>query len=154
MVNTFLPYPSFVKSAQILDRQRLGKQRVEAVQILRANLGLTKGWRNHPAAKMWRGHEYALSVYGITVCEEWIHRGYKDSLLPEFEKAASVLEHTVPPFGPLIMPTWLGNAEFHRSHRSNLKRKDPVHYAFDEPDDLPYVWPDGCPTQTIGDVNE
>ena len=60
MVNTFLPYPDFVKSAKILDYKRLGKQRVEAWQILRALRGETKGWRNHPATNLWRGHEKAL----------------------------------------------------------------------------------------------
>ena len=39
MVNTFLPYPDFVKSAKALDYKRLGKQRVEAWQILRALRG-------------------------------------------------------------------------------------------------------------------
>lgn len=33
-MQTFLPYPSFIKSAQCLDNKRLGKQRVEAYQIL------------------------------------------------------------------------------------------------------------------------
>jgi predicted TPR repeat methyltransferase len=43
-------------------------------------------------------------------------------------------------------PTWLGDEELHRSHRSNLLRKFPDHYASlfenDLPDDLPYVWPE------------
>lgn len=34
MVNTFLPYACFVKSAKALDYKRLGKQRVEAFQII------------------------------------------------------------------------------------------------------------------------
>lgn len=139
MVNTFLPYPSFTDSAKVLDYKRLGKQRVEAVQILRANLGLSKGWTNHPAAVMWRGHEWKLAEYGLAICEEWIFRGYKDSLLPEFEKALEVLPHGV--LGPQNLPWWLGNEDFHRSHRSNLKRKDPSHYLWDEPLDLPYLWP-------------
>ena len=63
MVNTFLPWPDYNKTAKSLDDKRLGKQRVEALQILRANLGLTKGWRNHPAAVMWRGHEGSLIEY-------------------------------------------------------------------------------------------
>jgi hypothetical protein len=141
MVNTFLPYPSFEKSAQALDRSRLGKQRVEAVQILRANLGLSEGWKNHPAAVMWKGHEYALAIYGMTVCEEWIERGYVDNLLPEFSKVVDVLRDSVSPFGPVIIPWWVGNEDFHRSHRSNLKRKDSSYYTWDEPDDLPYLWP-------------
>ena len=42
------------------------------------------------------------------------------------------------------LPRWLGDEDFHRSHRSALLRKDPAHYreSFgDVPDDLPYVWP-------------
>lgn len=35
---TFLPYSDFQQSAQVLDRQRLGKQRLEAKQILEINL--------------------------------------------------------------------------------------------------------------------
>ncbi|MBB6567572.1 hypothetical protein HPO96_06170 [Kribbella sandramycini] len=40
-------------------------------------------------------------------------------------------------------PPWLGDDAVHRSHRSALLRKDPGYYAqyFDEPADLPYVWP-------------
>lgn len=49
-MQTFLPYPSFAESARVLDRQRLGKQRVEVLQLLRALTGQTKGWANHPAA--------------------------------------------------------------------------------------------------------
>ena len=36
-----MPYPDFQKSAKVLDRQRLGKQRVEAWQILQINLFIT-----------------------------------------------------------------------------------------------------------------
>ena len=42
------------------------------------------------------------------------------------------------------MPPWLGDQEFHRSHRSSLLRKDPASYGphfEDVPDDLEYVWP-------------
>jgi len=34
-MQTFLPYASFAKSAACLDNRRLGKQRVEAMQILK-----------------------------------------------------------------------------------------------------------------------
>ena len=33
-MQTFLPYPDFARSAQALDMRRLGKQRVEVLQIL------------------------------------------------------------------------------------------------------------------------
>ena len=44
----------------------------------------------------------------------------------------------------LIVPSWIGDDIFHRSHQSNLVRKFPEHYRPffpDVPDDLPYVWP-------------
>jgi hypothetical protein len=50
-MQTFLPYSSFEESARILDYRRLGKQRVEAWQILRSLDGITKGWSNHPAVR-------------------------------------------------------------------------------------------------------
>lgn len=133
MVNTFLPYPDFVQTAKSLDYRRLGKQRVEAWQILNALLGNSKGWTNHPATKMWRGHERSLCDYGIAICKEWIARGYKDSMLDRFVAIYSTLPDTG-------LPSWIGDQSVHDSHQSNLKRKDPDHYHFNVTDDLPYVW--------------
>lgn len=137
-MQTFLPYPDYIRTAQVLDRQRLGKQRVEAKQILNALLGLTSGWVNHPAVKMWRGYEGSLALYGWSMCIEWVHRGYNDTLTPWFE------QHVDDYVGHYNDPPWLGKRDFHRSHKSNLIRKMPEHYrAFwpHVPDDLPYVWP-------------
>jgi hypothetical protein len=137
MLQTFLPYESFSQSAKVLDRQRLGKQRVEVKQILNALLGETDGWKNHPATKMWEGHEKALAEYGYKICEEWISRGYKDSLAGDF----FILINELPDTGS---PEWLGNDNFHASHRSNLLRKAPEHYSkfgWVESSDLEYVWP-------------
>ena len=39
-MQTFLPSPNFTESARILDNKRLGKQRVEAKQILQINLAI------------------------------------------------------------------------------------------------------------------
>lgn len=140
-MQTFLPYPSYVLSATVLDRQRLGKQRLECKQLLAAIKG-DGGWKNHPAAKMWSGYEGALCLYAIAVCKEWRARGYKDTLLPQFEERLLALaraeQHVY------AKPPWFGDNAFHASHRSNLLRKLPVHYRTfwpDEPDNLPYVWP-------------
>jgi len=113
-MQTFLPYAEFERSAQVLDYRRLGKQRVETWQLIRAINGETRGWRNHPAAVMWRDHVPALAVYGATMCHEWIRRGYKDSMLPRFELIISGHSED------LQMPPWLGNENFHISHQSNL----------------------------------
>ena len=44
--------------------------------------------------------------------------------------------------GKIEFPSWLGNEEFHRSHRSNLLRKNFEFYNkyFDEQPNLPYIW--------------
>lgn len=144
-MQTFLPYPDFRESARVLDNKRLGKQRVEAYQILLTLAGARKGWANHPAVKMWEGYQSALFAYFDAVCNEWVYRGYKDTLLMKGSPlmtdeylAAGLVGGFVP------MPPWLGTKEFHASHRANLLRKDYGHYAqfgWDEDLTLPYVWP-------------
>jgi hypothetical protein len=134
-VNTFLPYSDFDACAAALDNRRLGKQRVETLQILRTLAGETKGWRNHPAVKMWRGYERALVEYGLAMCAEWVRRGFVDRCASELRKRRK---------GALILPPWLGNDVLHASHRSNLLRKDPDFYSrhsWKEEPDLPYLWP-------------
>lgn len=140
-MQTFLPYPDFRRTAAVLDRQRLGKQRVEAKQILQCLRGEgSPRWANHPAVKMWRGHEGCLAAYGWIICAEWINRGYRDSLQGFFSARIS---------DPLNPPIWLGNPAFHISHQSNLIRKLPAHYApifltssgASVSAELPYVWP-------------
>ena len=80
-MQTFLPYRDFRKSFSILDYRRLGKQRVEAHQILNVLLERTdtKGWRNHPITKMWKGYEDALKMYFNLCVEEWVSRGYNNN---------------------------------------------------------------------------
>ena len=136
-MQTFLPFNDYSRCAAVLDRQRLGKQRVECLQIAYALTQDNYGWQNHPAVKIWNGYLPSLIRYGLTICDEWIGRGYKDSCR---EKLLAVAEP-----GDGNDPAWLGNDEVHRSHRSNLLRKYPEHYApiFEPglPNDLPYVWP-------------
>lgn len=139
-MQTFLPYPWFNKTASVLDYRRLGKQRVETFQLLRALNGETKGWANHPAARMWRGHEALLALYGCMICDEWKRRGYTDNMSPRIAEYFKI--YGKPSDSP--KPPWLGDENFHRSHQSNLVRKDADFYRTyfpDVPDDLEYVWP-------------
>lgn len=141
-MQTFLPYPSFAESAAALDTARLGKQRVETLQLLRANTVPGYGWRNHPAAKMWRGHLPALTAYGLAMTDAWIAAGRPDTVRPQLLRFAPDVDGM--PESELEMPPWLGDEAFHLSHRSNLVRKDAAFYRprfGDVPDDLPYVWP-------------
>ena len=107
-------------------------------QIIRTLDGVTQGWRNHPAVRMWRGYEPMLLVYGLAMCDEWDRRGNADTVR---EKLRVHLRGSA---APLLAPPWLGDEALHASHRSNLLRKDPQfygRYGWSEPPDLPYVWP-------------
>lgn len=148
-MQTFLPYADFERSARALDTKRLGKQRVETIQVVRALTVPGYGWANHPAALMWKGHEEALGRYGIVCCEVWTERGYGDTCAATIAtdlRAAGVgsirTQAELADAGAL--PPWLEAEDLLRSHRSALVRKDPEHYRPlfpDVPDDLPYVWP-------------
>ena len=78
-MQTFLPYPGFADSARILDARRLGKQRAETIQVLRALTVAGYGWRNHPAATMWAGYEEAVVRYGLEICDVWCALGRADT---------------------------------------------------------------------------
>ena len=148
-MQTFIPYGShFAANARVLDRQRLGKQRVEGLQIIRTLLGINDGWANHPAVKMWEGHEEALGYYTIAVCDEWTSRGYKDSCADKIRAMLPSLEGNIRKLQPLKLyanvPEWLNDPEITLSHKSNLVRKLPGYYGTvwpNVPDDLPYKWP-------------
>ncbi|MDO7868048.1 pyrimidine dimer DNA glycosylase/endonuclease V [Nocardioides jiangxiensis] len=162
-MQTFLPYPSFAESAASLDRQRLGKQRVENLQILQVLTGFrlvtserppgspravplpreqwhlvprkVGGWSFHPAVLMWTGHLPALGAYQEAICAEWTARGYRDTCA---EKTAVLLEATGHAQGDAELPAWFGSERFHAAHRGTLLAKDPDWYGrygwTDEPD--------------------
>jgi hypothetical protein len=149
-VQTFLPYADFRRSAEVLDAKRLGKQRVESLQVLRGLTVPTYGWRHHPAVKMWRGYEEALGRYTFTICQVWAAQGRADTVAQTMATELDALgigrvrdQPELAAAGAL--PVWLGDEAFHRAHRSALLRKDADHYRplfGDLPDDLPYVWPE------------
>lgn len=145
-MQTFLPVPDFEQSARLLDSPRLGKQRVETLQVLRALELPDYGWANHPVVAMWRGHTAGLVVYGLAMVRVWRERGFADStqtLIAEFAPDAAAMTQAEAAAAGLL-PSWVGDEELHLSHRSNLVAKDPAFYRplFPaEPDDLPYKWP-------------
>lgn len=140
MVNTFVPFTDIQACARSLDRLRLGKQRVEAYQLWRALKGLTKGWVNHPAAKMWAGHTCFLAMYCNAMIDEWVSRGYRNTM--------ARLPHCKTP----RPPWWWGWDPVHMSHRASLNRKMPEWYTFDVGDyeHHGYVWPSKVPIEYRG----
>lgn len=146
-MQTFLPYKSFTKSLQCLDSKRLGKQRVEAMQILNALEPKSMSrWKNHPAVKMWKGYATALTLYHDISIHIWINRGFNNTMIRQYipsytfgytNEAYSLYDNIE------VKPPWLTD-EFCAAHRSNLLRKDPVYYSqfgWTEGPNLPYIWP-------------
>jgi hypothetical protein len=160
-MQTFLTIPStdFSKTAKTLDKLRLNKQALEAWQIMMTNLSLDpdnnhrkpKGWYNHPAVLMWKGHEVTLYFYIKAMTDEWIERGYKTTIL---DKAKSTIEHAQ--VNGMIhtseFPYWMKNKRLYKqivsSHRIALLNKDYEWYRqFNwtedtgiKPDEYTYVW--------------
>lgn len=144
-MQTFLPYPDFARSARALDRRRLGKQRVETLQVLRAATVPGYGWWRHPATAMWSHHVPALVAYGRAMVDEWTARGGADSTGWQIREFAPGAWDRWPEDGVAEPPPWLGDDALHRSHRSNLLRKDEQFYRSVFPGDpagLDYVWPE------------
>jgi len=149
-VQTFTPYADFERSLRSLDRKRLGKQRVEVIQIVRALTVPGYAWSSHPAVLMWKGYAEALGRYGLTACEVWTERGFSDSCAVTIAaNLATAGVERIRSYQDLAeadaLPPWLFDEDLQRSHRSSLLRKNPDHYASqfppDTPLDLTYVWP-------------
>lgn len=127
---TFVPYPSFVQCARVLDRARLGKQIIEAKEIYYILNGKESRWVNHPVVGMWHGYQQALAYYTECMVDEWHFRGYQSHMGLEYN-------------GTCIMPWWIGYLDLHRSHRQNLTRKNEVWYKafWAEKPVEGYLWP-------------
>lgn len=131
-MQTFLPSKDFDTAANMLDSKRLNKQILEAYQILKvlSNNDPKAAWRNHPAVKMWRGHEHGLFIYALAMVKEANKRGIKTDKNMENLIALRVTHLKNWGHG---MPAWYQNSEeMHKitvTHRARLSVKDPVYYA-------------------------
>lgn len=163
-MQTFLPYADLKKSAEALqtDVKRLGKQRVETLQLIlsisatrteNGKSGLSRGWQFHPASRMWamdgpNGEKspYLLGLlkYQEEVCKVWTAKGYKDTCWEKSRACFSDEELERYERGDFEMPPWFGDPEVHKSHRSRLVQKAPEIYGelFDDADlEMDYIWP-------------
>jgi hypothetical protein len=145
-VQTFMPMISYRASADALDNVRQNNQINECKAIFMTLAGLSDAWSNHPATRMWKGHELALLAYGGTVAA-----AYRDRKGLAYEKRQAWFfemskEHKSKfSARSVLVPPWVGDLNFHRSHRSSLLSKDPEYYGDkgwgDIPDRMPLLWP-------------
>ena len=135
-MQTFLPSSNFTTAAHMLDSKRLNKQILEAYQILNVLSGQspTGGWRNHPAVKMWRGHEMILLKYANAMIQEAKWRGIKtdknESNINNLYNKASLTWGNEE-------PSWMHNKSklmrIVTTHKANLFKKDPLYYIKFQP---------------------
>lgn len=140
---TYLPYADFDKCAQAMSNTRLASQRLDVLEILYALTGrpnatsCTKlsAWKRHPCTIMWRGHELALSRYGLACCDEWTKRVYVDNVV-----RGKILSTMAQAFGNMIgakgglfsaltdLPWFIGDERLHSSMRAAMLWK--AHHDF------------------------
>ena len=107
-----------------------------------------KGWVNHPAVKMWRGHEMALYHYVLAMVNEWKSRGFKSTL---DDKAGETMSIAIVKGRAKdeSAPEWISDEEVASTHRLALLVKDYEWYSqFGWPEDTgvrpdhyDYKWP-------------
>lgn len=134
-MQTFVPLANFYETARCLDYRRCGKQRVEAMQLINIIEGKSKSkaWKNHPAVGMWRDYLNCLKVYHDTMIDEWVRRGYKNTM----KKYNVSMEESV------YFPRWFGDDDFHSRHRAALLAKNPEWYGqfgWKEEPKIDYRW--------------
>lgn len=135
-MQTFFPEKNLIKNFKCLDYRRLGKQRVEAMQIYNILIGKEtkkKGWIHHTAVLMWKGYENFLALYHNMCIYEWIYRGYNNNM--------KILNWECDDFK---IPWWYGNENFHSSHRQTLLSKKYDWYkqfGWKESPKYEYWWP-------------
>lgn len=119
MVNTFILTNSPKECAKLLDYKRLGKQRVEAYQIVNIIIGEQKGFSNHPIAHVWKDHVESLKYYTNCMIDEWINRGYKNTMV----------KYDLPDYTEDQLPWWYKNKQLQYCNMASLARKDPKFYS-------------------------
>jgi hypothetical protein len=159
-MQTFMPVSSFDSVAKMLDNKRLNKQALEGWQILMNLLELDpqgnhrppKGWSNHPAVKMWKGHEVQLYLYILAMTDEWRRRGFNTTIANKASETIRIAraKDLIPdPVHSASAPFWLYLEPIHSSHRRALLVKNYGWYSqFGWPEDhghpptsYEYVWP-------------
>lgn len=161
-MQTFIPIAStdFMESAKVLDNKRLNKQALEGWQIMMTLLELDpegnhrtpKGWVNHPAVLMWKGHESLLWVYVLSMVKEWKARGYNSTIGDKATQTmdAALTLNRITKMGAL--PAWMRDKDkfeaIAASHRTALLTKEYEWYSQFEwqedtgvaPTHYDYIW--------------
>jgi len=76
---------------------------------------------------MWRGYDNALFEYLRVIKDECLYRGIQTE--KNWNALTEMYKWNWNRGNNILMPPWWGDNKVHQSHRNNLYRKDPEHYA-------------------------
>lgn len=155
-MQTFLPFPHFTMSAQVLDKKRLGKQRVETLQILKV-LWRGKYYCNDCQKTITHFNPYKTGFhcydceaplkmtgwYNHPAVQLWIGHpwslyNYLTEICKEwsirgykdtcYNKASILVSKNFSDVSANMLPHWFGNEKFHSAHRAALLFKNYEYY--------------------------
>ena len=139
MVNVFITSTNLEECARNLDYRRLGKQRLECIEIIEGD-----SWKNHPCYLMWKNNKEALKIYFNHILREWISRGFQNSLafysIDEskaqfyditYDENTYLTTISNPKINEnsILFPKWFCWKPLILSQRASLLRKDEVYYS-------------------------
>lgn len=155
ILNTWLPYDNYAESADILTDRHIFMQLQDCTKLLYwlTEMPLnrrtpSKAQLEHPCVIQWRG--YVPSLYDYTL--EIMMVAYERSSLTNKQEQISEMAENINILDGLVSnmkeetPSWLGNEDYHLSHKSNLIRLSRSAYESiwpDVPDNLELIWPKG-----------
>lgn len=150
-MQTFLPYPSFARSAKVLDKKRCWQQVREAKAIISILENPTREsrYRNHPAVRQWKGYVPALKLYYDIFL---VHCKVVHKINTKFQ-----LIGTKDPKSPNFLPLWIGYEPFHASHRARLLAKNFSFYSqykWKEDPNEAYIWPVDKSNKLLPEIEE
>lgn len=120
-MQTFLPYDSFAKSAEVLDITRLRKQTIECKQIYNALCGSPRGNRDHCLYRTWDAvGVMLLRSYWWFMCEECKKRGISTGISKCFSET--------PMWTKLSDCGLVFPKDYHKRYKQHLLAKKYGHY--------------------------
>lgn len=126
------PYHHF-KMRDIIKEHRVRiKLRGSATKLKTKNLQL-RGWMNHPARLVWKGHEKALAYYTFLACREFINRGHNCNIMPDVANIAAHFQWTG-------WPLWISDPKVVQLMQQSLRYKEVVDNANLVAQDKEPVW--------------
>ena len=156
-MNTWLPYEDFEKSVECLTDNHLRMQVTDCAKILYWRTGMPIDGRNasrqqmlHPCVVQWDGYLSYLLDYSLEAMTQAQERTYYGTKKEEINKRVEQILFIVPTVESRLdnseKPHWLGDKDYHDSHKSNLMRVNSFYKEYwitEVNEGLEYVWPSG-----------